>query len=63
MSEWLAGRLGKIRSLKGWQDMWNDKQWGNDLRQISIEFFGKSYAFSYIMNSKIKRAYKNSYLS
>lgn len=46
-----------MRSFKGWYEIWTDQKYGKSIRKLSKLFFGKSFAYSYVLNSKIKGQY------
>ena len=59
---WLLLEQNNFRSFDGWRNLWSNEVHGNLLKQLSRKFFGKSFALSYVRNSKIKEVYKGEYI-
>lgn len=59
---WVLKNHQNFRSFEGWREMWEDQDYGNSLREVSLEFFGNSFAESYVLNSKIKSHYQDAYV-
>lgn len=59
---WVLKFHQNFRSFEGWAEMWDDAEYGKDLREVSLEFFGNSFSESYVLNSKIKSHYQKAYV-
>ena len=56
--KFLYQKHNDLRSFKGWYEIWFDKKYGRQIRKLSKQFFGKSFAYSYVLNSRIKNQYR-----
>lgn len=59
---WVLKNHQNFRSFEGWREMWENPEFGSMLREISLEFFGNTFAESYVLNSKIKAHYQEAYI-
>lgn len=57
----LRSRLNSFVSFDGWKDLLKDKEYGKALRKKAKEFFGKSFARTYVQFGKIREEYKPIY--
>jgi len=57
----LRSRQNSFVSFAGWKDVLKDKEFGRMLRKKAQEFFGKSFARTYVQFGKIREEYKPVY--
>ena len=57
----LRSRLNSFVSFDGWKDLLKDKEYGKAMRRKAKEFFGKSFARTYVQFGKIREEYKPIY--
>jgi len=62
MIEYLNSKKNKLNSIKIWKACWDDKKYGRAFNKITRTYFNKSYAVSYVVNSKIRKEYKPFYM-
>ncbi len=58
----LSTKKNKLNSIKIWRQCWEDKKHGRFFKRITRTYFNRSYAVSYVLNSKIRQEYKPYYL-
>ena len=57
----LRARQTSLVSFAGWRDLLTDQENGKMMRKMAKEFFGKSFAKTYVQFGKIKEEYKSIY--
>ena len=57
----LFSKSGSFVSFAGWRDILKNKQYGKEIRRMARQFFGKSFARTYVQFAKITDEYKPTY--
>lgn len=57
----LRSKINAFISFDGWKEVLLDKEFGKRVRRFAKEFFGKSFARTYVQFGKIKEEYKGVY--
>ena len=50
-----------MRKFSDWKNLFDDQFNGDLLQKITKSYFGKSFAESYVLHSKITKDYKDKY--
>ena len=58
LHHWILPQQKNLRTFLGWRNLLTHSSLGKKMQRICNNFFGNSFAESYVLNSKIKKEYK-----